>query len=65
MHSKIEYFTPGDICRRNPKISWSPRFIGYLLMLDLIRGYKLVRGCEVAEIDVIEMWKNRKNKKSL
>lgn len=54
---KFDYFTPTQILERNPKIAkkWNVREIGYLLMLQLVRGKKLKRGCLVSESDVINL----------
>ena len=51
---RIDYFTPSQILYRNPSIAkvWNAPQIGYLLMLKLIKGKKLKRGCLCSESDV-------------
>lgn len=51
---RIDYFTPTQILYRNPSIAkvWNAPQIGYLLMLKLIKGKKLKRGCLCSESDV-------------
>jgi hypothetical protein len=46
--------TPTEILNSNPEIKalWSARYIGYLYMLKLVRGYKTNGSCLVDEIDV-------------
>lgn len=54
-----EYFTPTQILIRNPRFKkiWDCRALGYLLMLKLVRGKKLKRGCLINESDVTDLYK--------
>lgn len=53
-----DYFTPTQILIRNPRFKkiWDCRALGYLLMLKLVRGKKLKRGCLISETDTIELF---------
>lgn len=53
-----DFLTPKDILYKNPEIKrvWNEQKIGYLLMLQLVRGRKLRRGCLVSETDVKKIY---------
>lgn len=56
---KIEKFLkPSEIVISN-RLTWTPNDIGNLFRLKLIRGRKLLRGCEVSETDVLKIYKKR------
>jgi len=55
---RFDYYTPTQLLEKNPFLAkkWNVREIGYLLMLQLVRGKKLKRGCLVCESDVINLF---------
>ncbi len=64
--SEQKYFRPSIILERHPEIGkcWTSNDIGMLLRMDLVKGYKLSRGCKVLESDVLFLFDKRKIEKS-
>lgn len=58
VQKRFDYYTPTQLLEKNPflKKIWDVREIGYLLMLKLVRGKKLKRGCLVSETDVLKIF---------
>ncbi len=54
-----DYITPTEFLQRYPNISkiWKAPYIGYLLMLKIVNGKKLKRGCLVSESEVLEVYR--------
>ena len=54
-----DFMTPTEFLELYPKIAkvWNAPALGYLLMLKLVRGRKLKRGCEISESDVLRLYR--------
>lgn len=54
-----DYITPTDFMAKYPNISkvWKIPWIGYLLMMKIVHGKKMKRGCLVSESEVLEVYR--------
>lgn len=59
MAKKNDYYTPTQLLMNHPEIAriWDAPKIGYLLMLNLVKGKKLRRGCLVCESDLLRLYR--------
>ena len=54
-----DYYTPTQLLARHPYMAklWDAPKLGYLLMLKLVSGRKLRRGCLICESEVLRLYR--------